>query len=320
MSKPTRIAVTSPSFSTHPTLAKTITEHFPGAKLNLTKTRYRGDALIDYLRDMDGAVIGLEQITDEVLQQLPDLKIISKYGVGLNNLDQDACERHRVKIGWTGGTNKLSVAELTLGNMLVLSRNIFRTANQLKQGIWNKNGGWQLSGKTVGIIGLGFIGKEVVRLLQPFHCRILVNDIQDQTDYYREHGLEEVDKETLMRESDFVTLHVPLDESTENLIDADALARMKPSAYLINSARGGIIDEVALRGALLGGVIAGAAIDAYVEEPPTDTDLLGIETLICTPHIGGNAVEAVEQMGRSAIRHLVDFFADGTEGKSPTRR
>ena len=304
----TNIAVTSPSFSTHPELAKRITEHFPGAKLNLTKTRYRGNALIEYLRGADGAVIGLEQITDEVLQQLPELKIISKYGVGLNNLDQEACEKHDVEIGWTGGTNRLSVAELTLGNMIVLSRNIYRTANQLKQGIWNKNGGRQLSGKTVGIIGLGSIGKEVVRLLEPFNCRILVNDLLDQTDYYQQHGLEETDKESLMRESDIVTLHVPLNDSTENLIDTTALARMKPSALLINSARGGIVDEQALRAALLGGVIAGAAIDAYVEEPPTDYELLSIENLICTPHIGGNAEEAVLAMGNSAIDHLVEFF------------
>lgn len=302
------IAVTSPSFSTHPDLARRITEHFPGTKLNLTKTRYQGDALIEYLRGVDGAIIGLEKITDEVLQQLPDLKIISKYGVGLNNLDQEACEQHGVEIGWTGGTNKLSVAELTVGNMIVLSRNIYRTANQLKQGIWNKNGGRQLSGKTVGIIGLGFIGKEVVRLLQPFGCRILVNDLLDQKEYYEKYGLEDVDKETLMRESDIVTLHVPFDDSTENLIDADALARMKPSAILINSARGGIVDEDALRAALLGGVIAGAAIDAYVEEPPTDHDLLSIENLICTPHIGGNAEEAVLNMGNSAIDHLIEFF------------
>ena len=165
-----------------------------------------------------------------------------------------------------------------------------------------------MSGKTVGIIGMGFIGKEVVRLLKPFNCRILVNDLLDQEDYYRLHNLEAVDKATLMRESDFVTLHVPFDESTENLIDVDALARMKPEAYLINSARGGIIDEAALKAALLGGVIAGAAIDAYAEEPPEDLDLLRIENLICTPHIGGNALEAVENMGNSAIDHLVDFF------------
>jgi len=160
----------------------------------------------------------------------------------------------------------------------------------------------------VGIIGVGHIGKEVVRLLKPFGCKILVNDIIHQDEYYHQNGLIEVSKEEIYQEADFISLHTPLDESTENLITMHEIETMKASAYLLNSARGGLVDEQDLKQALLQGVIAGAAVDAYVEEPPTDMEFLELPNLICTPHIGGNATEAVEAMGRSAIKHLREYF------------
>lgn len=192
--------------------------------------------------------------------------------------------------------------------MLMLARNLYVTSNELKQGVWNKSGGFQLSGKTVGIVGLGHIGKELIRLLQPFECKILVNDIISQNDYYKENNLIEVSKEELYAQSDIITLHVPLDEHTHNMIDQKALQAMKSTAYLLNSARGGIINENALKWALKNNIIAGAAIDTYTQEPPTDTDLLSLPNLICTPHIGGNAKEAIEAMGMSAIHHLREYY------------
>ncbi|MBE0497375.1 MAG: hydroxyacid dehydrogenase, partial [Campylobacterales bacterium] len=135
-----------------------------------------------------------------------------------------------------------------------------------------------------------------------------VNDIIKQEAYYRENGLMEVSKEALFKEADVVTIHTPLDNTTENLISLDILKTMKPSAFFINSARGGIVNECDLKYALQNGIIAGAAIDAYVEEPPSDSEFLKLPNLICTPHIGGNAQEAVEAMGRSAIHHLREFF------------
>ena len=153
---------------------------------------------------------------------------------------------------------------------------------------------------------LGVFKKE--RLLKPFGCRILVNDIIEQEAYYRENSLHEVTKEELYKNSDFVTLHTPLDDSTNNLISLEVMKLMKPSAYLLNSARGGLINENDLKEALKGGIIAGAAIDAYLEEPPADIEFLSLPNLICTPHIGGNAKEAVEAMGMSAIAHLRKFY------------
>jgi phosphoglycerate dehydrogenase-like enzyme len=302
------IVVTSPSFSKNEKLKKDLQSSFPDAKLNLEGQRFSKTELIEFIRDADAVVVGLEPIDEEVLQHCTQLQMISKYGVGLNNIDLDACQKRGIQIGWTGGVNRLSVAEMTLGYMLMLCRNLYITSNELKQGVWNKSGGFQLSGKTVGIIGVGHIGKELIRLLKPFGCRILVNDIIAQPDFYRDNNLIETTKEELYAESDIITIHTPLDDTTNNMINGNVFQQMKSGAFILNSARGGIIDENDLKFALQNRLIAGAAIDAYIEEPPTDTELLRLPNLICTPHIGGNAVEAVEAMGLSAIHHLREYF------------
>lgn len=302
------IIVTSPSFSSNTILQKEIYQYFPNAKLNLEGKRFGKKELLEYIQDADAIIVGLEPIDEEVLSQCKHLKIVSKYGVGLNNIDLDACKKRNIAIGWTGGVNKLSVAEMTLGYMLMLMRNLFITSNELKNGIWNKSGGFQLSAKKIGIIGVGHIGKEVVRLLKSFNCDIYVNDIIDQENYYKENNLKEVTKEEIFKTCDIVTIHTPYDDTTKDLATLEVFKMMKQSSFVINSARGGIINEDDLKYALQNNLIAGAAIDAYVEEPPTDKELLNLPNLICTPHIGGNAQEAVEAMGMSAIKHLVEYF------------
>ena len=302
------IVATSPSFSKNKVLQDEICKYFPNAKLNLDGIRFTQDELIEFIKDADGIIVGLEPINEEVLDKCPNLKIISKYGVGLNNIDLEECKKRDRKIGWTGGVNRLSVAEMALGMMLMFSRNLYTTSNELKNGIWEKNGGFQLSGKTIGIIGVGFIGKELIRLLKPFGCKILVNDIIDQDAYYKANDCIEVSKDEIFKTSDLVTIHTPHNDITNNMVDLGILKTMKKSAYILNTARGGIINEQDLKYALQNGIIAGAGIDAYVEEPPTDKEFLSLPNLICTPHIGGNAKEAVEAMGMSAIKHLKEYF------------
>ncbi len=298
------IVVTSPSFSKNRILQKEIYRYFPNAKLNLDSKRFTKSELIEYIKDADGLIVGLDSIDREVLSHCKNLKVIAKYGVGLNNLDLDECRRLGIEIGWNGGVNRLSVAEMTLGYMLMLSRNLYLTSNQLKDGIWNKNGGFELSGKVVGVIGVGFIGKELIKLLKPFRCKILVNDIINQDSYYKKNNLIKASKEQIYKEADFITLHIPLDESTYNLITIKEMSLMKSNAILINSARGGLINESDLKYALKNSIIGGGAIDAYEVEPPNDRELIEIPNLITTPHIGGNSKEAVEAMGMSAIKNL----------------
>lgn len=308
MPHPPQIAVSALSFSKNEILVRELGQDFPNPRLNTTGRTLSEPELRDMLQGADAAIVGTEPITEALLAQLPQLKFLSKYGVGMDNIDLDACKKHTIAIGWTGGVNKTAVAEMTLAFMISLCRNLFLTSQQLKTGIWNKNGGVQLAGKTVGIIGAGDIGKELIRLLAPFQCRILINDVIDQSEYIASVGATAVPRDVLFRESDIVTIHTPLTPETHYLIATDTLALMKPTAFLINTARGSIVDINALNVALKNGVIAGAALDTYEHEPPTDFDLFQLPNLICTPHIGGNSVEAVLAMGRSAIGHLREYF------------
>ena len=301
------VKVTSPSFSQHPVLRAELSAHFPGAVFNEAGQRLSGAELAAFLSGADGAVIGLERVDEDLLALNPRLRIVAKYGVGLDSIDLDACRRRSVAIGWTGGVNRRAVSEQTLCFMLGLCRNIFAVSTLLREGVWEKNGGAQLSGKTVGIIGYGNIGQDLACLLAPFGCRILVNDIRP----IEAEGIEMVDKDSLYSQSDIVTLHVPLTGSTRGMIGEAALARMKPAALLINTSRGEVVDQSALKRALKMGSIGGAALDVFETEPPTDLEFLALPNLVATAHIGGNAAEAVLAMGRSAIAHLHAFFRGG---------
>lgn len=302
------IKVTSPSFSRNELLRQELLQFFPNAVFNDGGGHLSGTALVDFLRDADGAVIGLESVNDEVLAVTSGLRIVAKYGVGLDNVDLEACRKRNIVVGWTGGVNRRSAAELAVCFMIGLCRNVFNTSTRLRRGEWNKDGGMQLSGRTVGIIGVGHIGKEVVHLLAPFRCTILANDIIEQGDYYRENGLIAADKDEIYRRADIVTLHVPSTALTRHMINSKTLRKMRPSAYLINIARGDLVRQSDLKQALQDGTIAGAALDVFESEPPADMELLSLRNLICTSHIGGSAVEAVLAMGRSAIHHLRSHF------------
>ncbi len=310
-----RIKVTSPSFSQNPVLSGELTARFPDVVLNTEGRRLAGRDLADFLADADAAVVGLERIDPALLDACPRLRLVAKYGVGLDSVDIPACRDRGVAIGWTGGVNRRSVAELVLCFMLGFSRNVFHTSTLLRSGTWRKDGGVQLSGRTVGIVGLGFTGREVARLLEPFHCRILGNDILPMADYCRDNGIVPVGKDVLFAEADIVTLHVPFTPLTDKLMDAATLGRMKDSAMLINTCRGEVVDQAALKRALTEGTIAGAALDVFESEPPADLEFLALPNLVATAHIGGNALEAVLAMGRSAIGHLTEFYSANSAGE-----
>ena len=302
-----KIVVSAVAFSKNKVLVDELLRFFPDAVINSDGKRFTNLELEEYYQNADGIITGLEKIDDSLLEKLPKLKIIAKYGVGLDNIDINACRDRKIKVGWTAGINKNAVAEMTLGLMIMLSRNLYLTSNQLKKGRWNKLGGYSLSGKTVGIIGLGNIGKELVNLLKPFNTTILINDIEVIDDFAHNNSLEVVSKEKIYTDADIITIHTPLTKLTRNMINADSFNLMKRDVLLINTARGGIVNEHDLKLALISKRIAGAAIDVYEEEPPTDYDLLSLENLICTPHIAGNAFEAVVSMGLASINHLLKF-------------
>lgn len=312
-----KIKVTSLSFSQNQRLREEILGIFPNTHFNDAQKRFKQEELIAYLSNADGAVIGLETISREVLQALPQLKIIAKFGVGLDNVDVESAQALGKRIGWTGGVNKRSVAEQTLAFMLGLCRNLFQSHFLLKQGIWEKQGGVSFSGKTIGIVGCGHIGSELLKLLQPFGCRILICDLLDKSEMAELYQTKQVALQELLAHADVVSLHVPLTEQTYHLISEEQLRQMKASAFLLNTSRGKVVDQEALKQALQRQTIAGAALDVYEEEPPTDREFLALPNLVGTPHIAGNACEAVEAMGRSAIQHLKEFFLSSEAVNGP---
>jgi len=301
-----KVAVTSKSFSKNKILIKELKNYFDDIKLNYGTKKLNDDELIEFLKDCDGVIVALEDINKKVLNALPNLKVVSKFGVGLDNVDLEYCKTKNIKVGWIGGVNRFSVAEMTLGFMLMLIRNLYISSSKLSNGIWDKNGGYSIYGKTIGIIGVGHIGKELVNLLKPFNCKILVNDIINQDEYYQKNNLTFTSKEDIFRNADIITIHTPLNDDTKYLIDKHTLKLMKNSAFVINTARGHIINLQDLKYALQNNIIKGAAIDVYHSEPPEDKELLALDNLICTPHIGGNSEEAVIAMGLSAIETLVE--------------
>ena len=303
-----KIGVTSPSFSKSDVLRAELESSFSNVVYNTEGVKLDGDGLVKFSEDCEALIVGLDVVDEAILRALPRLKFISKYGVGLDGIDLDACKSYGVEVGWTGGVNKRSASEMVLGFMITLIRNMYPTSLDLRSNIWNKNGGRLLSGKTVGIIGFGNIGSDLAGLLGPFGCEILVNDIVDVDELAKPLNVIVCDKPKIYGESDVITVHTPLTPLTRNMIAAEEMSAMKNGVILINAARGGIINESDLYDALCSGKVASAAIDAYDKEPPFESPLLSLPNVFSTPHTGGNAVEAVLAMGRSAISHLCERF------------
>lgn len=302
MSRTRPVAVASHSFSKNGRLREELLAKYPSARFNDTGVPLAGEPLIRFLSGHEKAISGLEVLDDDLFRAVPELRLVSKYGVGLDTLDLDAARRHNVVVRWTPGVNSQAVAELAVAFMVALSRDIIPLADEVRAGRWpHHRNGRQLSSAVVGILGCGHVGQHVTRICRAFGARVLAHDIRTYDAFYRDAGVQPVPLESLLRESDIVTIHVPLDRSTRGLIGAAELELMKPRALLVNTARGGIVDEGALKEALIARQIAGAAFDVFAEEPPTDPELLALRNFIATPHIGGGTEDAVLAMGRAAI-------------------
>ena len=298
------VAVASRSFSKHPKLRALVLAHYSDAKFNDDGLSLQGNSLIEFLSGYEKAITALEVIDDSILSKLPDLKVITKYGVGLDMIDLHAMKRYGVKLGWTGGVNKRSVSELVVSFAIALLHRAVFANSEVRNGQWYQVKGSQLSDCTFGIIGCGHIGKDLVKLLKPFNCKILAHDILNFEEFYEKNKVKSVGIEELIKKSDVVTLHLPLDDSTKNIMNEERLQMLKSSAVLINLARGGLVDEAILKKMLLEKRIAGAALDVFEIEPPIDKELLTMDNVLITPHIGGSTEEAILAMGVAAIDGL----------------
>lgn len=237
------------------------------------------------------------KITKKVIDAAPSVKIIARVGVGLDNIDTEYAESKGIKVLNAAEAAMNAVSELVIGHMIALSRSIPKADDGLKKGRWLKKElvGSELRGKYLGIIGVGNIGRNVGRIAKCLRMNLIGYDIFPiNQDYVREVSMIKTDLKTLLENSDFVTCHVPLTEKTKHLINSETLSYMKPTSFLINTSRGEIIDEKSLFTALNEKRIAGAALDVFEVEPPTNTELLNLPNMICSPHIAAQTKEAQE--------------------------
>ncbi len=254
------------------------------------------------LPDVDGFIAGLDEIDAAAIAAARCLRVIARYGVGINNVDLAAARAQGVVVTNTPGANSAAVAELTIGLLLNLLRPIQRAAAETRQGGWPRLNGVSLVGKTVGLVGLGAIGKEVARRLAGFDCAVVAHDVVADADFARRHAVTLVTLADLLAQSDIVSLHLPVLPETRQMVNAAFLQQMKPGAYLINTSRGELVDEMALLDALVNGRLAGAALDAFQQEPPgADNPLLALPQVIATPHMGAHSDGATNAMGRMAL-------------------
>ncbi len=269
--------------------------------------------LVATIPDYEAVVVrSATKVTAEVIQQGDRLKVIGRAGAGLDNIDVAAAEKRNIRVVNAPDANTLAVAELAIGLMLALARHIPRGDSTLKQGEWAKSQlkGIGLAGKVLGLVGFGRIARAVARRAQCFDMKVLVTHRRPTPEENLELGVETVSLNPLLQQADFVSLHVPARPETNNMIGSEQLASMKSTAYLINTARGTVVDETALLQALNEGRIAGAALDVYKEEPAATNPLAHHARVVATPHLGASTADAQEAAAVTVAEQIIEVLSD----------
>jgi D-3-phosphoglycerate dehydrogenase len=269
--------------------------------------RLEEDELLQWIEDMDGVICGDDRFTERVLDAAPNLEVIAKWGTGIDSIDQEACRERGVAVCNTPDAFSEPVADTVLGYILCFARNLPWMDEAMKGGVWKKIDGFALREATLGVVGVGDVGKTVVQRAEAFGMRVLGNDRVDLSSTFLEtHGVEMVDKPTLFRESNFVSLNTDLNETSRHLVDAEVLSRMKDDAILINTSRGPVVDEEALVDALRECEIGGAALDVFEREPlPEDSPLRSMDNVMLAPHNANSSPEAWEFVHRNTVQNLL---------------
>src|SRR5262250_2314733 len=273
------------------------------------------EKLFQIVPDADGVIVRSSTTIDrELMQKARKLKVVGRAGVGVDNVDIDAATEFGILVMNSPGGSTTTTAEHTVAMLFALARNIPQAYKTLKAGLWEKTKfkGVELAGKTLGVIGLGRIGSEVARKCQAMGMNVIAYDPYINPDAHLSSGLELVEIENVFEQADFITVHVPLSDTTRNLINKDTIARMKDGVRLVNCARGGIIHELDLYNALKTGKVAGAAFDVFEVEPNTESPLFQLENFIATPHLGASTVEAQRRVSEDICRQVSDYLLKNT--------
>jgi D-3-phosphoglycerate dehydrogenase len=293
------LLVTPTSFGKNDPRLKTELEALTGSvTYNSSGKPLPSNQVADLLQGKDGYIAGLDIIDRSALAKADQLKVISRYGVGVDNVDLEAAKEKDIIVTNTPGANSSSVAELALGLILSLARQIPGAVQAVRQGEWPRLSGISLEGKTIGVLGLGAIGKQLARRLAGFDCHILAYDPYADADFAAANGVTLESIDAVIANSDFISIHLPLLPETSGMVNAEFLAHMKKGAFLINTSRGEVVDEIALLHALESGHLRGAGLDAFIVEPPNpDNPLLQLPQVLATPHSGAHTDGATRNMG-----------------------
>ena len=302
--KECRLLVTPTSYGKNDSRLKTELEAQVGEVIyNPTGKPLSSTEVAQLLPGIDGYIAGLDAIDANALKTADRLKVICRYGVGVDNVDLGAAREKGIIVTNTPGANSVSVAELALGLILALARQIPDAVDAVHQGKWPRYSGISLEGKTIGILGLGAIGKQLARRLKGFDCNILAFDPYADVAFAKENQIGLSSMEEVIVKSDFLSLHLPLLPETRGLVNDSFLNRMKQGSFLINTSRGEVVDEGALLRALQSGHLKGAGLDAFTVEPPDPKNsLLNLPQVIATPHLGAQTDGATSNMGWFAMR------------------
>lgn len=306
-----KILVTATSFKPdNPTPALQRLQEFAGEiKFNPKGKPLDEDELIPLLRGCDGYIAGLDFITGKVLAACDGLKVISRYGAGVDRVDLEAAKARGITVCNTPGANAQAVADLAVGLILSAARRIPALDRKTREGRWTRSTGMEIYGKTIGILGLGAIGKSVAKRAQGFAMRVMAYDPYINELYAKENGILAADFDSVIRESDIISLHLPLTAETKYIISGEVMRSMKPGAIIVNTARGGLIDEAAACELLRSGHLGGLGLDAYEREPPEHSPLFELDNVVLTPHTAAHTLEATANMADMSVRNLIDVLS-----------
>jgi phosphoglycerate dehydrogenase-like enzyme len=267
------------------------------------------DELCRVIQGADAIIVtGMFPATRKIIMSADRLKMIAIRSAGFEGSDLAAATEKGVLVTHNPGENASSVADMAIGLMLATAKQIAQKDREMRRGLYNRGGGDDLFRKTIGIIGLGNIGKRVAMRLQGFEVKIIANDLVEYPEFQAKFNIPYYPKEEVLKRADFLTLHVPLDDSTREMISEDRLKIMKPTSFLINTARGEIVEEEALYKALTLGWIAGAGLDVFKEEPPKFRPLIELDNVVCTPHSAGLSRQASYAMAMATVNKIISFF------------
>jgi D-3-phosphoglycerate dehydrogenase len=279
------------------------------------KTKLEGDALAAEIKDADGVIVrSATKITAELMDAAEKLRVIGRAGVGVDNIDVKAATQRGIVVMNAPDGNTITTAEHTIALLVSMARNVPQAHAKLQSGVWDKKSfvGVELNGKTLGVIGLGRIGRHVATIAKGFGMNILAFDPFVSTEQAKEFGFELGTLDDVFAKADFLTIHTPVTDETRNIIGRAAFAKMKKGARLVNCARGGLVDETALLEAIENGTIAAAALDVFASEPlPADSPLLGNDKIITTPHLGASTTEAQQGVALTVAEQMRDFLLSG---------